>query len=227
MYEKRMKHQFLVYATIGLVVFFVAFNIDNPSFTGMAVEESEGIHAVNLNDVISDFFNVYAVQFPDSCGVVANDLYDNVAYRSIDDTAGFATSGIDRVASINFVIDRTERLGTLDMLRMSPDSSENAMISINTESAVWVARNVRSNFMVMDLFGRTADVFYVTRGRYSTPSIDCFFVVHLGKTVCDCKVHSISGISVAGITSYQPPDEYYDILMERAEIASAPKMTVK
>ncbi|MBW2970435.1 hypothetical protein KY309_02025 [Candidatus Woesearchaeota archaeon] len=221
-----MKHQYLVYATIGLVVFFVAFNVDRPSFTGMAVEESENIHAVNLNDVISDFFGVYSVEFPDSCGNVARDLYDNVAFRSIDDTAGFATPGNERIASINFVIDRTERIGTLDMLRMSPDTGENAMISLNVESAVWVARNVRHNFMAMDLFGRTADVFYVTRGRFSTPSIDCFFVVHKGRTVCDCKVHSISGISVAGITSYNPPDEYYDILMERAEIASSPRMTV-
>ena len=43
------------------------------------------------------------------------------------------------------------------------------------------------------------DLFYVQRGRFATPSLDCDFVTQDGIAVCDCKVHSIRDIAVAGI----------------------------
>ena len=218
MFEKRMKHQLLVFGSIGLVVFFALLNVDVPSLTGRFVEESQvEVRSITLNDIAKDFFGVRFIDFPSGdCGDVAASLYDNVFLRPVDDTAGFVTSGYDRLASINFVIDRNERLGTLDMMTQS-NGGENAVLNVNTEAVVVIPKQTRSTFMVMDLYGSLSDRFYVTRGRFSIPSLDCTFVTRNDQTVCDCKVHSISGISVAGITSATPPPEIYEFLRKRAE----------
>ncbi|VVB81900.1 Uncharacterised protein [uncultured archaeon] len=222
-----MKHQLLVFASVGIIVFFALLNIDIPSLqghglTGQAVEEAES-YPVMLNDVVRDFFAVGYVDFPSGgCGDVAASLYDNIFLTPLDATTGFATVGVDRLATVNFVIDRTERLGTLDMMSRS-DGGENAVLNVNAEAVVNIPKQSRSTFVVMDLYGTTTDKFYVTKGRFSTPSLDCTFVTRNDQTVCDCKVHSITGIAVAGITSPTPPPEIYEFLQKRAEIGTTVK----
>ncbi|MCX6708257.1 MAG: hypothetical protein NTW67_01220 [Candidatus Woesearchaeota archaeon] len=103
-----MKHQLLIFASIGIIVFFALLNIDIPalsghSLTGQVVEEPEA-YPVTLNDVVKDFFVVSYVDFPSGgCGDVAAGLYENIFMRSLDATTGFATTGVDRLATINFV----------------------------------------------------------------------------------------------------------------------------
>ena len=219
-----MKHQLLIFASIGIIVFFALLNIDIPalsghSLTGQVVEEPES-YPVTLNDVVKDFFVVSYVDFPSGgCGDVAASLYENIFMRSLDATTGFATTGVDRLATINFVIDRTERLGTLDMMTKYSDV-ENAVLNVNAEAVVNVPKQTRSTFAVMDLYGTHTDRFYVTRGRFSIPSLECTFITRNDQTICDCQVHSITGIAVAGITSPTPPPEVYEFLQKRTDIGT-------
>ncbi len=213
-----MKHQFLIFATAGLVVFFALLNVNMPSITGRYVQESHvDVRAVTLNDIVKDFYGVRYIDFPaGGCGDVAASLYDDVFLRPVDDTAGFSSVGAERIATVNFVIDRTERLGTLDMMLKS-NGGEDAILNVNAEAVVVIPKQTRSTFMLMDLYGTLGDHFYVTRGRFSIPSLDCTFITNDDQTICDCKVHSISGISVAGITSSTPPADVYEFLRKRVE----------
>jgi len=219
-----MKHQLLIFASIGLVVFFALLNIDFPALhspTGNVVDEPE-IYAMTLDDIASRFFNIAYIDFPaGGCGEVASDLYNLVFLQPLDATAGFSTSGNDRLATINFVIGRTEHVGTLDMMNKAPGTGDNAVLNLNAEAVVNIPKQSRSTFLVMDLHGITGEgKFYVTKGRFSTPSIDCSFITRTDQTVCDCKVHSITGIAVAGITSPTPPPEIYEFLQKQTKVGT-------
>ena len=76
---------------------------------------------------------------------------------------------------------------------------DDSMISINTEAVVRTPKDTRKTFFNMDLYGVTNQFFYVQRGRFSTPSLDCEFVNQEGTAICECEVHSIRDIAVAGI----------------------------
>ncbi len=220
-----MKHQILLYLSVGVMFFFALLNVELPhgnGITGAATEEAEQkTYAFSLSTLISRFFNVEDVIFPvGSCSDIASDIYSSIAYKPVDTTVGFSTNGKERLATINFIIDRQVYMGTMDLIS-SPSllGKENAdgMISFNTEAAIHLPHDERTTYFVMDLYGNTRGMFVVNRGRFSTPSADCAFVVNNGKALCDCKTHTISGIKIGGITAFLPSDGDYDRLYAMAD----------
>lgn len=177
--------------------------LDGTSITGGAIIGDTQSYSHTPSHKIHDFFNIHGVIFPaNNCGEIALDLYNNIADKSADDMAGFMTSGTNKAATINFILDRIRLVGTIDMIKGSQligDHFSDSMISINTEAVVRTPKDTRKTFFNMDLYGITNQYFHVQRGRFSTPSLDCTFISQNGQAVCDCKAHSIRDIAVAGI----------------------------
>jgi len=203
-----MRHQLLLLLSVGLVIFFALMNVDAPSLTGAAVTEERESYAMVLHDIITSFFENTDINFPDGeCGDIAQELYGNIAYTPLDTTAGYATTRDHRIATLNFVTDRTAKYGTVDMARgpeIIDDGITDSFISINTETIVRVPKEIRTTFFSMDLYGMANGEFVVTHGSFSTPSVDCTFVTRNHLAVCDCVSHPITGIRVAGITALRP-----------------------
>jgi len=200
-----MKHELLVFFSIGIIFFFVLLNADFPrgSITGAATQETTEFYAHTLNHLVTEFFRDADIDFPDGgCGDIAQELYGNIAYTPLDASAGYGTTGVDRISTMNFVIDRTTRYGTLDMAKgrgVINDEMTDSFISINTETIVRVPKEVRTTYFAMDLYGMSDGNFIVMHGSFSTPSVDCTFITRNGKAICDCASHPISGIRIAGI----------------------------
>ena len=188
-------------------------SLDHPTISGAAVTDgvddtplsSSSTYSVGLDHVVSNFFEIEAIEFPSGdCGDIARELYSDVAFTGMDTSNGFGTRGRDRIATMNFVTDRTARYGTLDLVRglsLVGDGTSNSFLSVNTETIVRVPKEVRTTYFSLDLYGMSAGTFRVNRGRFSTPSVDCTFIADKGRAVCKCNAHSISGIRVAGITA--------------------------
>ena len=204
-----MNHRILLFLTVTIVVLFALLTWRNPpeSPTSAAVED-EG-YAYTVHDIVSNFFGIIDVQFPEgSCGEIAKGLYKSIAHTSMDQSSGFLTEGNDKLATVNFVIDRINDYGTIDMAKgrkVISDGSSDSFISMNAETIVRVPKEGRTTYFSMDLWGSSLGNFIVGYGRFSTPSVDCDFVNKNGKAACDCKAHTIMGIRVAGITSFRPP----------------------
>lgn len=188
--------------------------------TGLAVDDTM---AYSLHSHAMDFFRTSEMIFPPSvCSQSLADLYDDVARAPLDVSTGFRTTGDERLSTLSFVIDRTEKYGTADFVK-SPTflyPHVDSLISINTEAVVRVPKETRTTYVVMDLYGsptRTpgGSFFLVQGGRFSTPSVDCFFVNVGGRTVCDCDVHSIQGIAIGGVTSPPFVEENYLTLLDK------------
>lgn len=205
-------------------LFALGFFVLDSGVTGRFADSETKL--LSLHDHGLRFFQVADVVFPPNsvCAGTAMDIYSDIAMTPLDKIDGYVTSGVERFSTQNFVIDRINRYGTADFVK-SPTFVENAdsMISINSEAVVSVPRGIRHTFLVMDLYGVTVNrpygpVFAVTRGRYSTPSIDCVFVVQGKNTVCDCDVHSIQGIAVGGVTSPPLVQDTYRQLIEKYQL---------
>jgi len=207
-----MRHPILISLSAGLVLFFALLNIHIPtgSPTGAVVEET-GSSALAIHTVITNFFEVQDLQFPaGACGDVAKELYENVAYSQMDTSAGFSTTGRDRIATMNFVIDRTARYGTVDMAKgkgIINDGPTDSFISLIPEAIVRVPKELRTTYYSMDLYGVSDGLLYIIHGSFSTPSVDCKFVAREGQAICDCASHTITGIRIAGITGLRPSEE--------------------
>lgn len=195
--------------SVGLVVFFALLSFKEPSITGAAITEENGkSHAMVLHNIITDFFGIQGINFPNGkCGDIAQELYGNIAFNSLDTSAGYGTTGPDRIATLNFVVDRTEKYGTVDMAKGSEiiqDGTTDSFISINTETIVRVPKEVRTTYFSMDLYGISNGAFMISHGSFSTPSVDCTFVTKNSMAICNCVSHPITGIRVAGITGLRP-----------------------
>jgi len=207
-----MKHHWILYAAAGLVAFFTLLQIElpeNSTPTGAAItEETDNAYAVELHNIITDFFGINGIDFPDgNCGEVAKELYANIAFVSLDTTAGYGTTGSDRIATLNFVVGRTEKYGTLDMAKGNEiigDGPTDSFISLNSEAVVRVPKEGRTTYFSMNLYGTSQGNFIATHGSFSTPSVDCKFVTRNGEAICDCNSHPITGIRIAGITGLRP-----------------------
>lgn len=212
-----MRLQILVAVAALLACGFFIFN---SGITGLAVGETR---AYSLHSYAMDFFGTSEIVFPPSvCSQNLNDLYSSVARVPLDVSTGFKTSGVERLSTLSFVIDRTEKYGTADFVK-SPTfiyPYVDSLISINTEAVVRVPKETRTTYVVMDLYGASSptprgSLFLVHGGRFSTPTIDCFFVYVNGRTVCDCDVHSIQGIAIGGVTSPPFVEENYATLLNK------------
>lgn len=191
-----MRNELLLVA-IGLVVFFVLLNLaPGESFTGAATAETND-YAYTLNHVVTKFFGITSIIFPEDCGSVAQELYESVAFEPIPELAGFSTVGPDRAATLNFVVDPLRSLGTLDLYKgdiLASGQDFDSKISIRTEAAARVPKGIRVNFFTLNLYGVSEGLFVVKRGSFSTPSLACEFNVVNGANICNCNPHSIRDI---------------------------------
>jgi hypothetical protein len=212
-----MKVQILVAVAALFALGLFAFG---DGITGLAVDDTM---AYSLHSHAMDFFGTSELIFPPSqCSQTLSDLYNDVARAPLDVSTGFSTTGGERLSTLSFVIDRTEKYGTADFVK-SPTfiyRHVDSLISINTEAVVRVPKETRTTYVVMDLYGSSSptprgSLFLVQGGRFSTPSVDCFFVYVNGRTVCDCDVHSIQGIAIGGITSAPFVEENYAALLDK------------
>lgn len=217
----KLQHQIYLFLSIGVFLVLALTSIHLPDPTGMAIvqdytanDRDGNTYAKVLHDQVATFFGIQGIYFPQhACTDVAMSMYNDVAYRPVDEHAGFQSAGNERIASINFVIDRLRRYGTIDLIKgqqLLEKFDTNSMISLNMEAIVRVPKEDRTNFYSMDLFGNTVQGnLYIQRGRFSTPSFDCAFVQYNGNIACNCDAHPIRGIEVAGITGFAPDKDYY------------------
>jgi len=212
-----MKVQILVAVAALFALGLFAFG---DGITGLAAGETR---AYSLHSHAMDFFGTSEIVFPPSqCSQTLSDLYDSIARPQLDVSTGFKTSGSERLSTLSFVIDRTEKYGTADFVK-SPTfiyPHVNSLISINTEAVVRVPKETRTTYVLMDLYGSSnptprGSLFFVHGGRFSTPTVDCFLVYVNGRTVCDCDVHSIQGIAIGGVTSSPVAEENYASLLDK------------
>lgn len=197
-----MNDKVIAFVLIIKSIILLLIVMNSFSITGGAVIGDGEISASAPADKVHEFFGIQRVVFPEyGCGDIARGLYENIAYKSANEMVGFATNGPTRAATINFVLDRIRQYGTIDMIKGKSliGGFEDSMISINTEAIVRTPKANRNTFFNMDLYGITNQNFYVQKGRFSTPSLDCTFTNQDGQAICDCKVHSIRDIAVAGI----------------------------
>ena len=197
-----MKHKLI--AALLLIKSFILLIIvlGSTSITGGSVIRDAG-YANTPADRVHEFFGVGGVVFPiGNCGDIAQGLYESTISTPANEMVGFKTEGPSRAATVNFVLDRIRHFGTIDMIKgasIIDDPYADSMISINTEAVVRTPKETRKTFYNMDLYGITNQFFYVHHGRFATPSLDCKFVNQDGQAICDCQVHSIRDIAVAGI----------------------------
>ena len=201
------ENYFVVISAILITIFLVgrAGIFDAP--TGAATSEAQASvsSALNLHQIMTDFYGGKTFMMPRGpCGDVLQGLYADIAYMPVDVKTGFETDGPERIATFNFIMDRLRRIGTIDMMYGSTllnNEDANVMVSINLESSASHPKNVRSNFLALDVYGyMSPEGIYVNKGQFSTPALDCIFVSHNGGSTCDCDAHSIGGIEIAGIT---------------------------
>ncbi|MBW3001824.1 hypothetical protein KY338_01520 [Candidatus Woesearchaeota archaeon] len=197
-----MNHRLIASLVLLKTIILLIIVLNNTSITGGAViGDAEG-YANTPSDKVQEFFGVQGIIFPSyDCGEIASGLYLNIADKAADDMAGFMTQGANRAATINFILDRIRLVGTIDMVKgnIVDDPFTDSLISINSEAVVRTPKDTRKTFFNMDLYGVTDQFFYVQHGRFATPSLDCEFVNQDGMAICDCQVHSIRDIAVAGI----------------------------
>ena len=185
-----MKHQTLLFLTIGVIFFFILLNFklqNEAGITGMAAGET---YAVTLSDIVSKFFEVPEMQFhTGSCGGIARELYGNIAYKPIDVTSGYGTSEAERIATMNFGIERS--IGTIDMIKgktLMQGQEADSMISLRTETVIRIPPdNIRTTSYKMNLYGYSSGFFVITRGSFSTPTLECSFITQNSMAVCDCQ----------------------------------------
>ena len=180
--------------------------------------------SLTLHDYAIKFFEIEDIKFPDGvCLPVAHELYGDVAYNSVDVTVGYKTTGEHRMATTNFVlsdgVNRNERYGTIDFVKSSAilkKEESDSFISISSEAVARVPKATRATYLIMDMFGTTiGSNMYITRGRWSIPSMDCIFLIKEGYAFCNCDVHTIKGIAVGGITRPPEAEERYLDLVEQ------------
>lgn len=187
-------------AFVSVLCVAVLVLVQSSSPTGFVVEpvskEAE-TYAQTLNHVVLDFFDVAGVVFPQgACVDVAKGLYNSITMKSLDTSEGFMGGSRERLMTLNFALDWSEKFGTIDMVRGKSLIGENevdSFISINTETGVHVPRKDRITFFSMDLYGDSTGVFMIHRGRFSTPSVDCEFTSNKGIADCSCRSHAIKG----------------------------------
>lgn len=207
-----MRHQLLIFLSVGMIFFFILLNADlqiGNNITGAAlVKETETTYAIALRHIVNEFFGIQGVQFPKgSCAEVARDLYAGIVSQSLNEQSGFITDGPNKLATISFDIEMLDIFGTVDMVKgpLIMNSEEvDSLITISTEAIIRVPKEIKTTYFFLDLYGTSEEVFQVTRGSFSTPSVDCSFVTRDGEAICDCDVHRVSGVRTGGITALRP-----------------------
>ena len=207
----------LIVRTI-LIAAVTIFLVSARSPTGLFVADKENTYAETFGHVVNKFFDIEAVYFPPGiCTSIVEEIYAELAGSRIDVTRGIETTGNEKLATMNFVVNRIMPYGTLDMVKgtnLIDSPVMDSFISISAEMVAHTTRSRRLNYYTIDLFGKTNGLFYVEKGKLATPSVDCYFATKNGDTLCSCKAHTITGIAVAGITSGLTAEESSKVLSE-------------
>ena len=143
----------LIAIKAGILIIVI---LSGTSITGGAVIGNAETYSYTPAGRVHGFFGVSGIVFPSQdCGEIAQGLYNNIADKSADDMAGFATTGQNRAATVNFILDRIRLVGTIDMIKgsMIDDPYADSMISINSEAVVRTPKDTRKTFFNMDLMG--------------------------------------------------------------------------
>lgn len=186
-------------AFVVILIVALALTISRTSSpTTLAIRQSEEqTYAHTLNDRITTFFEVYALDFPRAtCTNVVEELYTTLAYLPTEITGGYRTHSKERIATINFGVEPLEALGTADLIKGTSliGDKDDSFISINAQSVMRLARENRYTFLKMNLYGTSKELFTIKHGTFSTPSLDCSFTAEDGIAECECKAHSIEGV---------------------------------
>ena len=170
-----MKHQFLVFATVFIVIFFAVLSIPMPRNSTGVTGEAVSHDAETLDSAVANYFGVSSLQFPfGDCGDAARGLYDAIAYTGSDAFGGLsAPDRIRRDFSTGTIV------GTLDLARSDGSGIISVTESVDSSQPI-------SSFA---LYGTLDGNFVVDHGTFSLPSIDCTFFSNRGKAICDCHAH--------------------------------------
>lgn len=178
---------------VGLLV------IKTPALTGAAVQETEErkTYAHTLNDRITRFFGVYAIDFPrGTCTSILEELFTDIVFDITEVTRGYSTTGKERIATLNFGIQQSETLGTIDMIKgasLTGDEKTEGYITMTSQSYIRVPKKQRLTFFSIGILGTLDQLFRVTKGSFSTPALDCTFTTNDGVADCSCSMHPIKG----------------------------------
>ncbi|MBI4145964.1 hypothetical protein HY489_01355 [Candidatus Woesearchaeota archaeon] len=190
-----MRHQLIIFLSAFIIILFTLANLD-VSFkgaTGAAVEET---YAYTLDHLVhdffetaDDFFETAEIQFPaGTCGMLARELYQNMASQDLEVTSGYGTKAKERVATINFGMERS--IGTLDMVKgrtFFQEQAADSMIDLGMHTTIRMPPGVaRLTYYKMTLYGISQGLFAVTHGSFSTPSAECTFTTN----ECKCSTHA-------------------------------------
>jgi len=188
-----MRHPVIITLSFFFITLFTLLQLDMrmPTITGAVIAEEEpALYAHTLDHVANKLLGTVTFQFPSSCGQTAQELYDSIAHLPLEVTSGFRTNGENRVASLNFGMDRY--LGTVDIVtgNLNQNNPEETLLSLGAHSTIRMPPGIaRITFLRMNLYGNRNGIFVISRGDFSTPSLDCAFTVTGGKTECTCEAH--------------------------------------
>ena len=160
-------------------------------------QEERQTFAHNLNDRITRFLEVYAIDFPrGTCTSAIEELYNDFAYRITEITTGFKTTTKQKFTTMNFGIEPLETIGTIDMVKgkeLVGTEDFDTMLSLHMESIARASREDRRTFLAIDLYGNSGELFKVQKGKFLTPALDCEFTTQEETADCTCRTHTIEG----------------------------------
>ena len=198
-----MKH-LAILGAVGILGLLGLFLLTSSAITGNFVISGEP-HPMMLNDVVTSFFNVDGVRFPSgSCGDIMSQFYADIGFTPLDTNTGFRTAGENRLATINFVIDRTARMGTVDMGtgRMLTDgAAADGFLNLDVSAIVRVPKALRVTTVQLHAYGTLRKSFTLTHGTFTTPSVDCTFTSRDGNAVCSCASHEQQGLEELSVSA--------------------------
>ena len=193
--------QLVTLGIVGMLGLVFLFMLSSSAITGNFVITGEP-HPTVLDDIVTQFFNTESVQFPSgNCGTILSQLYSDIAFTPMDTRAGFTTATL---TTLNFVIDRTARMGTLDLGKgrmLTNGAPADGFINIDTSAIVRVPKALRATNFRTHLYGLMGKSFTITHGAFSTPSVDCTFTTDNGKARCTCESHAQEGLEEASVSS--------------------------
>ncbi|RMD58292.1 hypothetical protein D6825_01330 [Candidatus Woesearchaeota archaeon] len=214
MHRQAISKQAMLIASVFLVLLFALLSVRLQTPTGNASnalqplpilqedEESQDrkFHAYTLSDLINKFYKVRAVRFPEGeCTRIAAELYHSVVGQTLAVTSGYSTGGNERVATYTYGTERT--IGSIDMIHgrgLVKEQDANSLLTFNAETVVRIPPDpMKMTRITLDLYGQSDGKLYITKGKFTTPALECSFTSDRGVALCDCTAEPINGQSAS------------------------------
>ncbi len=153
-------------------------------------EEKPSSYAYTLRDWVYKFFQTEGVVFPTgTCSDITREFLSQFLQKGPSVTEKFATTGIQRVQSLLFGIEQ-EFVGAIEMVHgkdLVEQQGSDSILNLWVEGVVRLPKLSRASEMEITIYGEAKDMFYVKKGRFSTPMIECnFTALHDGTSDCKC-----------------------------------------